>query len=364
MKVSRSSCFFTAFALSVVLAFEGTFVQKISVAVILFPVAQGSSYLFYDLGFQIWLLTGESPVMDVILQHLSFLLKLVVWIVIYKLFKDYVKDSRTFLNNNMWLIIVLISLASFISLQTLILFAPQQAVLIYPACLACILTSLRIIYLVGYIAETVKTDLANQQLKLQEVYYEELADNQLEIRKIRHDMNHHLSVIATLIEADEYEKTQDYFNQLSSHGKVFCQNSLVNAVINSKYSKFQEQGIDIFLNIAIDQLLAIDDISLCAIFANTMDNALEAISGVPDPGNRTINLQARYQNGYFSYKISNTKQHDIQKNSEGLLTTKKNKKDRGYGLKTVAAIVEKYHGTLDISYGDEEFSVLILIGDG
>ncbi len=52
-----------------------------------------------------------------------------------------------------------------------------------------------------------------------------------------------------------------------------------------------------------------------------------------------------------------------RKNSEGLLTTKKNKKDHGYGLKTVAAIVEKYHGTLDISYGDEEFSVLILIGD-
>jgi len=263
---------------------------------------------------------------------------------------------------------VLISLSSFISLQTLVLFVPQQAVLIYPACLACILTSLGIIYLVGYIAETVKTDLENQRLKLQEVYYEELADNQLEIRKIRHDMNHHLSVIATLIEAGEYEKTQDYFNQLSvllsSHGKVFCQNSLVNAVINSKYSKFQEQDIDIFLNIAIDQLLAIDDISLCAIFANTMDNALEAILGVPDPGNRKINLQARYQNGYFSYKISNTKQHDIQKNSEGLLTTKKNKKDHGYGLKTVAAIVEKYHGTLDISYGDEEFSVLILIGDG
>ncbi|MGX6979825.1 GHKL domain-containing protein [Vagococcus elongatus] len=358
---------FVLFSLAVVLSFEGTFVQKISVAVILYPVVQGSSYLFYDLGFQLWLLLNGNPVTDSFLHIASFLLKFLFWVLIYKLFKNRIRNSSTFLNHRMWLIMVLISLASFISLQSLILFAPQQAVLIYPACLACILTSLGIIYLIGYMADTVKIDLENQQLKLQETYYEELADNQLEIRKIRHDMNHHLSVIGVLIEAGDFKQTQDYFDQLSlqlsSYGKEFCENSLVNAVINSKYSKFQEHHVDTFLNISIDDAPAIDDISLCTIFANTMENALEAVLTIENPEERKMKIQARYQNGYFSYKITNNKGNDIRETKDGLITTKENKKAHGYGLKIVESVVNKYNGTFDISHNENEFSLVILIGN-
>ena len=56
----------------------------------------------------------------------------------------------------------------------------------------------------------------------------------------------------------------------------FCRNSVVNAVINAKYQMMMNASMDVFLNIDIDKMMFIDDVSLCTIFANTLDNAIQA----------------------------------------------------------------------------------------
>lgn len=358
---------FFFFALIPLLAHQGNLFQKWSIILILYPVIQGINYLSFNLGFEVFKFTGEKPFLDGFILTASFILKFLLWWGIGKIFKGHIKDCQTFLTNKMWGIMAVISLASFISLISIVTFTPQQEYYVYPAVIACVVTGLGIIYIAGYITETLKVDMENQQLKLQKTYYEELARNQLEIRKISHDLNHHLSVIATLLETGETQKLQDYFNQLSvqftDQGRAFCQNSLVNAVINSKFQQIQQQQIDTFINIDIDQLLTIDDISLCALFANTIDNAIEAVLGINNPEERKISIEARYTKGYFSYNITNSKHHSLIKDANGLVTTKKDKASHGFGLKTVKGIVDKYNGTFDMAHTEREFSLVILMSN-
>lgn len=65
----------------------------------------------------------------------------------------------------------------------------------YPACIACIITSLGICRLGALLSKNLRAQMEIQALKYQQVYYEELENNQEQIRKLRHDMKNHLNVL-------------------------------------------------------------------------------------------------------------------------------------------------------------------------
>ena len=150
----------------------------------------------------------------------------------------------------------------------------------YPSFNACIVSSLGSVWLCLYIGDAVRQELENENMKLRQSYYEELEQNQLAIRKLRHDMNNHLGIIGSFMETGEYEKALDYFKKLqvaaAAGSRKFCENGLVNAVINAKYNLAEKLDISCFINMELKKVYDMDDVSPCTIFANLLDNALEA----------------------------------------------------------------------------------------
>ena len=209
--------------------------------------------------------------------------------------------------------------------------------------------------------------MERKNLQLQKNYYEELENNQNQIRKFRHDMNNHLSVVGNLLDKGNLTEAKEYFSSISGYmqtsNRRFCQNSVVNAVINAKYQMMTSSSIDSFLNIDIDKMMFIDDVSLCTIFANTLDNAIEACRKIDDISKRKLELKCRYtENGYFSFELTNSKINEISEKKGRFLSDKEDKNAHGIGISSVKEIVDKYDGTLDISYDSQWFKVVILIG--
>ena len=109
-------------------------------------------------------------------------------------------------------------------------------------------------------------------------------------------------------------------------------------------------------------LQKLDDITLCSVFANTLDNAIEACSKIPSGQQRKISAKARYtKEGYFSYEIVNTKENEVQKRKGRFLTDKEDPHSHGLGIASVQEIIEKNGGTLDISYTEKEFRLTIFL---
>lgn len=293
-------------------------------------------------------------------------LHILFWYVLYRLFRQRLFDISRLFDQNTWILLGAVCLASLVSITTVIYYAPAQSYKIWLCALACIITNIGSLCLAGYFSNSIRLEAERNNLKLQQEYYEELERNQTEIRKLRHDMNHHLSVIKDLFYSENRMEAEEYFKEVESQiavqNRVFCKNSIVNAVLNAKCSQAAGQGIDCFFHVDLHNIQSIDSVSLCSLFSNTLDNAIEASLKVRDPGARKISVKARStDSGYFSYEISNQKANPIVEKNGHILSDKKDAKSHGLGIRNIREIIDRYNGTLDISYTEDTFTVTMLI---
>lgn len=360
---------FLLFLLLNLVLYHGKWIIKLSMILILLPISAALNLLVMDIGGYLFFLyfTEQDALENTIFSTLFYSIAVIFWIVFYRLFHKNLTEIRNTFTTRAWYMISIICAASFVGIFTCVYFSPDTTWYIWPCTFACIITNVGSIRLAAYLADGIHADLERKNLQLQKNYYEELEQNQKQIRKFRHDMNNHLSVVGYLLQKGELQKARDYFDKISVYmqtaNRKFCENSVVNAVLNAKYNLMTDAKIDGFFHISIDKLLFIDDVSLCTLFANTLDNAIEACQKIEDPDRRKLELKCRYtENGYFSLELINSKINEIVVQKNQYISDKEDKSAHGIGISSIRDIVEKYEGTLDISYDDTSFKVVILIG--
>ena len=87
---------------------------------------------------------------------------------------------------------------------------------------------------------------------------------------------------------------------------------------------------------------------LSAVFGNALDNAIEYEVQIPDPAKRLIHVTVSSQRGFVLLRFENYCQ-DSLRFREGLpVTTKKDKSNHGYGLKSIRFVAEKYGGIVTV----------------
>lgn len=350
--------------------YKGKWIIKFSLVMILLPISAALNLLVTDVTGHLFFLryTVQDELENTFFSTLSFLLVVLFWTLFYRLFHLSFQKMRNLFTNRAWGIIDIICLASFAGLFSCIYLSPEQAsYLIWPCILACVVTNIGSIRLASYLADGIHADLERKNLQLQQNYYRELENNQNLIRKLRHDMNSHLAVVGQLLDRGDAKEASAYFEKISGYmqsaNRRFCRNSIVNAVLNAKYNLMVENEIDGFFNVSIDKMVLIDDISLCTIFANTLDNAIEACNKIPDSSKRRLQLKCRYtDSGYFSFELENAKQNPVTVSKGRYISDKREKNVHGIGISSVKDIVDRYEGTFNISYDQNSFRVVILIG--
>ena len=360
---------FLLFLLLNLVLYHGKWIIKLSMILILLPISAALNLLVMDIGGYLFFLyfTEQDALENTIFSTLFYSIAVIFWIVFYRLFHKNLTEIRNTFTTRAWYMISIICAASFVGIFTCVYFSPDTTWYIWPCTFACIITNVGSIRLADYLADGIHADLERKNLQLQKNYYEELEQNQKQIRKFRHDMNNHLSVVGYLLQKGELQKARDYFDKISVYmqtaNRKFCENSVVNAVLNAKYNLMTDAKIDGFFHISIDKILFIDDVSLCTLFANTLDNAIEACQKIEAPDRRKLELKCRYtENGYFSLELINSKINEIVVQKNQYISDKEDKSAHGIGISSIRDIVEKYEGTLDISYDDTSFKVVILIG--
>ena len=100
---------------------------------------------------------------------------------------------------------------------------------------------------------------------------------------------------------------------------------------------------------------------LCNIFGNALDNAIEAEIMEPEQEKRMIHVQVSAQRQFVHIKVENYISHEILMSGGFPKTTKRDRKNHGYGLKSIQHTVEKYQGNMAVGVDKNRFSLNIII---
>lgn len=207
-----------------------------------------------------------------------------------------------------------------------------------------------------------KLKLQIQQYEMQYKYIDEINQATKVLSGLRHDMANHLGNIKGLLDYDEIDKLKEYVYSISEEMKtadeiVVTNRPAISALLNRKYRICKEENIKLNLHTSMNSVIDIDDVDICIILGNLLDNAIEACKKVSK--DKYINANIEVKGNYLLIDIINkTDGVVIQKDGE-LLTTKKDKKLHGIGFKNIRSIVEKYNGDIQIDIKKDEVKIYI-----
>lgn len=202
-----------------------------------------------------------------------------------------------------------------------------------------------------------------QQLRLQLAIQKEqfgFLQKKIDMDKMfRHDLRHHTKLILELIHNDNIEGAENYLQRISGYAleasiKNYCENMMVNAVLSVQLAVAKQRGINVICRVALPSKIEIDEMEICAILSNLIENAVEHCQGNED-GESMLNILIRKNKEQLCIRISNSFDGNCRQNEYGeYLSTKPH---GGIGLKSVCAIIEKHNGVINITHSDKMFRV-------
>ena len=173
-----------------------------------------------------------------------------------------------------------------------------------------------------------------------------------------HDLKHQLLRIGGKV--DEAETAQLLQTISLYDGAAKTENEALNVVLMQKGITFSKSNIVFTPMIDASGLSMMRDSDVYSLFGNLLDNAAEAVQKLPEQ-RRNISLIIKNAADFLSIHVENEYGGEILRFRGGLPeTSKADKTVHGFGMKSIAAIVKKYGGTLKVDAADHVFTVDIL----
>lgn len=202
------------------------------------------------------------------------------------------------------------------------------------------------------IQETEQRSLEDR-MKEQSLYLEEAKTRNEKYRRFQHDIENHLLVLSGLIHEKNYEEAEMYFARLrktSAHLLIGIEtgNPAVDILLKEKISYAESNGIKVTHDIRFSSDCPVEDLDLCVILANAMDNAITAcIKGnIKQP---EISVMICKRHHFLILEVTNP------------VNTASRTVKYGTGLKNIKYTVEKYEGTMEIETDENHFKLTVLL---
>lgn len=139
-------------------------------------------------------------------------------------------------------------------------------------------------------------------------------------------------------------------------------NEALDIILTEKSMLCHNRGIQLTCMAEGSSLSFINESDLYVLFGNAIDNAIEAVSKLKDEKKRYIGLTVRSVNNFISININNFYEQEIHLDGNGLpITSKDDKNNHGFGIRSIKMIVENYKGDFSVILKDHVFNINILI---
>lgn len=213
--------------------------------------------------------------------------------------------------------------------------------------------------------------LLKKQQEIQTNYYTNLEQKYDRTKQLRHDMRNHIQALEQLNQLNceasssnsTFDKTlgkeylkhmQSALNELSM--QYYTQNKMLNIVLNDKIKQMQTLSIHPLIRIDEVDLSFIRPMDITTLFANLLDNAIEAAKICEES---FIALTIISNHNFISITLENSIRTLPLVHQRKLISRKPHHK--GLGMKNITQVVASYHGDIQYEWSDTHFITRILL---
>lgn len=203
----------------------------------------------------------------------------------------------------------------------------------------------------------------NHFLSLQQARYENLCSAIEEARQARHDIRHHFLQLSSLAEKGDLEKIKEYLSNANSkipdYDLHFCENQAADSVISHYAALAKRENIPFRAKADLPAHISIDQIDMCLVLSNLLENALEA-SLKAKSSNRRIHAEVYLHHKHLLLiQVENTFEGKIQEKNHIFQSSKR--PGNGVGIQSVRHIAEKNGGDSSFTYENGVFTAKIML---
>lgn len=197
----------------------------------------------------------------------------------------------------------------------------------------------------------------------------ELLRKKLELgRSYRHDQRHHMLALSALLQQRDVDAAlayvSDWQGQLTQiESRSWCRAPSVNAVLSAYVTQAEEAGCAVETEVSLPAELPVEELDLCVVLANALENAIHACQVQSKDAPRRIKLELSFAgNRRLTLHVENSCERAVEMGADGL-PVGEGKPGHGQGLKSVLAVAQKYHGIFQCDYQDGVFSLWVVLLD-
>ncbi|MCI9144134.1 MAG: GHKL domain-containing protein [Lachnospiraceae bacterium] len=187
--------------------------------------------------------------------------------------------------------------------------------------------------------------------ELMEHSYGEIREIYMDMRGWRHDYHNHMQVMKAQLSMGNLDGVRTYLDELEQEldrvdTVVKSGNLMVDAILNSKLTLARRQKISVSCKVKVPEQIGVEDVDLCVILGNLLDNALEACVQTVETG-RFLRIYMAVNGSQLYLSVQNSAREEPDFNQRNYITRKRG--NHGLGMKRVQAAVDKYDGYLNLA---------------
>ena len=181
-----------------------------------------------------------------------------------------------------------------------------------------------------------------------------------------HDLKHQINLLKTQAYVG---KSTSYLEKMEREIRVYetqnkTGNQILDAVLTNKAMICQNKEIELKFIVDGGALSFMEDMDVSALFGNMLDNAIESAEKQQEKQKRLIWLYVTKEKQFVLIRTENYCDEKVRFKNGMPVTTKKDRRLHGYGMKSIKSTVEKYHGSVVAAQENNWFELKILLPAG
>ncbi len=185
-----------------------------------------------------------------------------------------------------------------------------------------------------------------------------------QVREFKHDIENQFLVLSDMLENNDIASAKEYIVKLDSFVKYanrpcYTGNNAVDSIVNIKGSLARSYSIEFICKVNIITGIKADELELCRIIGNGLDNAIEGCQRVTDP-KKHIMISITEDREKLFIVITNTSE---KVDTSSLVSSKKDSGLHGVGISSIRSSVDRLGGLVKFDYEDGVFELNVMISN-